>query len=152
MPEGANAATELKQEHGEIEQLAARIADLQACPERTELLREANRRFLTHTRAEERYLLPAVQEHLPAGQQEYVDQLKHTQGIRELIGQLGRADVDSEEYEQLGTRIAVEITQHIDRQETVLLPSLLDASPYEESNALGRQLRKGFAEERGTPD
>jgi hypothetical protein len=86
MPTGANAVTELAHEHAAIEQLVGRIAPLDPSLERTELLSEATGRFMTHVRAEERFLLPVLRSRLPAGEQEFIGRLKQLHTIRELVG------------------------------------------------------------------
>jgi hypothetical protein len=141
MLEGANATAEPKQEHAEIEQLVRWVASLEPGPVRTGLVRETAARFLTHARAEERSLFPAFRRHLPAGTQEAVVQQRRVHAVRNLVESLEHARDDEETYDALVGRLLVDIQRHIEQQDTVLLPQLLDACPGPEVNTIGRQLR-----------
>lgn len=152
MPEGTNAATELRHEHGEIDQLVSRVVTLGPGPARTRLLGAAAERFLTHARAEERYLLPVLHEHFPPDDPGYLDELRELHTVRELVDEIERTDEQDRRHNELTNRLVAEIEQHIEHQDTVLLPSLIDLLPYEEVNTLGGQLRSGFAQERQDGD
>ncbi|HWG22514.1 hemerythrin domain-containing protein [Actinospica sp.] len=147
MPEGANAATELHREHEEIEGLAARIAGLGPCPERAELVRRVAARFVSHTRAEERYLYPALRSFLPDGPHDAVKQTRQDDAAERIALSIARADEDTVAYEALVNQLVIDIQRHIEEQETLLLPALIDACPREELNHLGRQLRDGLGRE-----
>jgi hemerythrin superfamily protein len=144
MPEGANAATELNLEHAEIELLTVRIADLEPSTERTSLVREAGARFLAHAEAEERYLYPALRRYLPEGEAEAVEQARRQQAVARIVESIERADEFDATFEALVTQLVIDVQRHIGRQESVLLPALIDACPLEEINQLGRQLRHGL--------
>ncbi len=150
MPEGANVTTELRQEHAEIERLVRRVASLEPGPERTGLVRATAARFLTHARAEERYLFPAFRRYLPEGTQEAVAQERRVHAVRNLVESLERSlDEDEETYDALVGQLLLDIQRHIEQQDTVLLPQLLDACPGPEVNTIGRQLRYAIHDERG---
>ncbi|HEX4790089.1 MAG TPA: hemerythrin domain-containing protein [Actinospica sp.] len=149
MPEGANTTTELQQEHGEIERLVQRIAVLEPCPERSALVQEATTRFLSHAKAEERYLLPAFGRYLPQGADEVVGQQRQLSEVRDLVENIERADGRGEDDDALVGRLVLEIQEHIERQDGVLLPQLLDVCPQEELNNIGRKMRYGMSDERG---
>jgi hypothetical protein len=140
MPEGAGVTTELAREHAEIEQLVQRIATLKPGPGRTALVRQVTTRYLAHIRAEERYLMPAVRRFLPNGGEVAVEQERLAQAVGAEIEGIERTE-DSDEYEALVGQFILDAQQHIEQQDTVLLPSLLDACPLEEVNHLGRQMR-----------
>jgi hemerythrin superfamily protein len=148
MPEGANAATELHQEHEEIESITARIASLGPCPERTELVRRVAARFVSHARAEERYLYPAIRRFLPAGTTDAVEQTRQDDAAERIVRSIERAEEDSETYESLVNQLMIDIQRHVQQQETILLPTLIDSCPRDELNSLGRQLRDGLRRER----
>jgi hemerythrin-like domain-containing protein len=152
MPEGANTTTELQHEHGEIERLVQRIAVLEPCPERTELVHEATTRFLTHAKAEERYLFPAFGRYLPGGVDEVVGQQRQVSEVRDLAESMEGADGRGEDDDALVGRLVQEIQAHIERQDGVLLPQLLDVCPQEEVNNIGRKMRYGMSDERGEAD
>jgi hypothetical protein len=147
MPEGADATTELSREHAEIEKLVLRIATLEPCPERTLLVREATSRFLTHARAEEKYLLPAFRRFLPGGEREAVEQERHVQDVRATVEGLEHSDSD-DEFNALVGGFVLDAQRHIERQDAVLLPALLDAAGREELNLIGRQMRHALTAER----
>lgn len=151
MPEGANARTELAMEHADIEGMVQRIASLKAGPERTGLVRETAARFLTHARAEQRYLFPALRRYLPGGEAEVLSQQRRMDAVsaqfEDVVNTHGNDDVD----DRLVGRLVLDIQQHIDKQDTMLLPQLLDACPQEEINNIGRQMRYAIHEERSEP-
>lgn len=152
MPEGADAATELHREHEEIETLAIRIAGLAPGPERADLVRRVAARFVSHARAEERYLYPALRRFLPDGPIDAVKQTRQDDAAERIAQSLDRADEDTEAYEALVNQLVIDIQRHIADQETVILPTLIDACPREELNHLGRQLRDGLRRERENQD
>lgn len=146
MPEGADATTELSREHAEIEKLVVRIATLEPCPERTLLVQYATSRFLTHAKAEEQFLLPAFRRFLPGGDREAVEQERHVHDIRATVEGIEHGDDD--EFNALVGGFVLDAQRHIERQDTVLLPALLDAAGREEVNHIGRQLRHALRTER----
>ncbi|HET9172999.1 MAG TPA: hemerythrin domain-containing protein [Actinospica sp.] len=152
MPEGANGVTELRREHDEIEALAARIAALRPCPERAELVREVAARFLSHARAEQRYIYPAFRRFLPGGTEQAVLQTRHDDAAEQIALSIERAGEDADGYEALVAQLVLDIERHIEQQETVLLPALLDSCSEAEINQLGRQLRSGLHDERDHHD
>ncbi|MBR7828030.1 hemerythrin domain-containing protein [Actinospica sp. MGRD01-02] len=148
MPEGANAVTELRREHDAMEAMAARVASLEPCPERARLVHEVASRFLTHARAEQRFLYPALRRYLPAGGSDAVEQTRQDDAAEQIALSIDRAGEDSDAYEALVNQLMLDIQRHVATQETVLLPTLLDTCPPEDLNNLGRQLRAGLADER----
>jgi hemerythrin superfamily protein len=148
MPAGANAATELKHEHAVIEGLTTRIATLETGDERGRLVQEAAQRFLTHMRAEELYLYPALRRFLPHGEAEAVDQARHGAAIRNIVDSIDRTDVHDATFDALANQLVIDIQRHIEQQDVKLLPALLQACPLEEINHVGRQLRGGMSDAR----
>jgi hypothetical protein len=148
MPEGADAATELSHEHAVLERMVTRIAGLTPCPERTDLVRETGERFLTHARVEQSFLCPALRGSLPKGVDDAAEEGERQRDAEQLIEELRSTDEDDSEYATLANRLVLDIQQHIERQETVLLPTLVDTCPQEELNRLGRQLRSGLEDSR----
>lgn len=152
MPEGANATTELQHEHAGIERLVQRIAVLEPSAERTELVGKAGTLFLTHARTEERYLYPAFRRYLPQGIDQTVEQQQLVAEVRDVLEGMERTAENDEGYEALVARLVLDIQQHIEQQDSVLLPQLLDLCPREEINSIGRQMRYGLDDERGTAE
>jgi hypothetical protein len=146
MPEGANAATELSLEHTAIETLASTIAGLEPGLERTRLVHEVADRFLVHTQVEERYLYPALRRFLPDGVTEAVGEVRQQRAAARIVESLETLDERADAYEPLVVQLVFDIQRHIEHQETVVLPALVDTCPLEEINELGRQLRGGLQE------
>lgn len=144
MPEGANAATELIQEHAEIERIFQQIATLEPSAERSRLLDEATTRFATHAEAEEKYLFPALRQCLPRGTHDAADEQERLDATRDILEAMRRTPEDEDPYEALLGQLVLDIQQHVQRQDNVLLPTLLDACPQDQANHLGRQLRYGL--------
>jgi len=141
MPEGADAATELRREHEEIEGLAARVASLGPSPERTRLIRDVSARFLAHTHAEERYLYPALRRFLPDGSDDAIRQTRRDDAAEQIVRSIERAGELDDAYDALVNQLVLDIHRHIEQQESVLLPALTGSCTREEINNLGRQLR-----------
>lgn len=150
MPEGADAATELRREHDEIENLATRLAGLEPSPERTRLVREVSARFLTHAHAEARYLYPALRRFLPEGPEDAVRQTRQDEATERIMRSIIETREDDADYEALVAQFVLDIQRHIEAQESVLIPALVDFCTREEINHLGRQLRDGLSSERAS--
>ena len=148
MPEGADAATELRREHEEIESLATRLVSLGPSPERDRLVREVSVKFLTHAHAEERYLYPALRRFLPEGRDDAVRQTRQDDATERIVQSIERVTEDDATYEALVNQLVIDIERHIEQQETVLIPTLVDFCSREEINNLGRQLRDEMNSER----
>ena len=149
MPEGANVTTELREEHGEIERLVQRIASLGDCPARTVLVHEAQERFLAHIRAEQRCLYPVVERRLPEGAGEVAAEQREVNALREVVAGMGRGGTDEDSEALLG-RFVLGVQRHIERQDGVILPQLLDVCTLDEINRAGREMRYALADERDT--
>ncbi|HEX4790492.1 MAG TPA: hemerythrin domain-containing protein [Actinospica sp.] len=152
MPDGANGVTELRREHDEIEGLATRIASLDPCRERTRLVREVAVRFLSHARVEQRYLYPALRSFLPDGLEDAVRQTRQDDAAAQIALSIERSGEEADGYEALVDQLVLDVQRHIEQQETVLLPTLLDSCSPAEINQLGRQLRSGLIDERDHHD
>jgi hypothetical protein len=70
-------------------------------------------------------------------------------GMRAAAERIARTDEGDKDHEALVGGFVLDAQQHIERQETVLLPALLDACPQEEVNHIGRQMRYAMSAERG---
>jgi hypothetical protein len=148
MPDGANAATELAWEHGQIERLSSRIAMLSPCDEREALVRDVAQRFLSHVQAEQKFLYPALRRFYPQGELAALEQIRRQQAVEQVIKRLDHMGEGDEERDALIGRLVVEIQAHIEHQDGVLLPVLAKTCPPEEANHLGRQLRGSMREMR----
>lgn len=144
MTQTANAATELAREHDEIDRLATRIATLAPGPERSALVHEICARFLIHVQAEERYLHPVVRRLLRDGPFLAAFQTRRNRAVARTIECAERGQAEGDEFDILVGHLLIGIQDHVERQDTILLPALVDACPIEEINQLGEMLHEGI--------
>jgi hypothetical protein len=147
MAERVNAATELAREHAEIDRLIVRIAELEPCPERTRLAGEVAELFLAHVDAEQRFLYPALRRFVPGGWGEVAEEGRRQRAVARTVRAIeSLGEKEGDEYDILVGHLVIGIQDHVERQDAVLLPRLIDACPIEDINRLGRQLSDGVQE------
>lgn len=144
MKQTKNAVTELAGEHDVIDRLAVRIANLGPGSERTGLVHEVSARFLIHAQAEERYLHPAVCRILQDGTDVAQLQAHRNRAVARTIETVERGEAQGDEMDALVTHLLVGVQDHVDRQNTVLLPELIEVGSAEEIELLGIQLHDGI--------
>jgi hypothetical protein len=144
MTQTVNGATQLALEHDEIDRLAARIATLGAGPERTALLHEVCARFLIHVQAEERYLHPAMRRLLRDGASVVAHQACRDHAVARTIERVERGEAQGDQLDVLVGHLVIGVQDHVEQQDAVLLPALIDACPIGELKVLGEKLREGM--------
>lgn len=145
MTQTADAATELAREHDELDRLATRIATHGPGTERDALVNELCARFIIHIQAEERYLYPALRRLLSDGSTVAAAQARRDRAVArtiECVEKSGKLSAD--ESDVLVAHLVVGVQDHVERHDTVLLPTLTDAGPTEEVDQLGEQLHEGI--------
>ena len=136
-----NAATELAKAHAELGVLAGRIAELAPGAERTALVVELSELLLTHAEAEQHHLFPALRIFVPGGWDQAADQGRRQRAIERTIRALARMRrAEGDEYDILVGHLVIGIEDHVRRQDSVVLPDLVDSCPIDEINVLGRRL------------
>lgn len=146
MAQTANAATELAREHEAIEGLTARIGELEfgADPERMALIHEVCARFAIHLQAEERYLQPALRRLLPDAAAAAVTHARRDRAVCRTIERVESGSARGDEFDILVGQLVVGMQEHVERQDAVLLPVLVDVCSIAEINRLGERLREGM--------
>lgn len=145
MTQTADAATELAREHDELDRLATRIATHGPGAERDALVNELCARFIIHIQAEERYLYPALRRLLSDGSTVAAAQARRDRAVArtiECVEKSGKLSAD--ESDVLVAHLVVGVQDHVERHDTVLLPTLTDAGATEEVDQLGEQLHEGI--------
>jgi hemerythrin superfamily protein len=133
--------TELRREHERLEALAAGISSLEPGAERARVAREAAAYFPSHAQAEERHLYPALRRFLPEGESVVAEELGRQRAIERVLGALQATGDGDIAFDALATQLAHDLQQHIAMQDSILLPTLLEACPAEEVSHLDARLR-----------
>lgn len=142
MPDGGNVALELAEDHAYIHGLLAQALRLSPGDAgRRRVINEASVWLLRHTAAEERFLDPAIREHLPEGDGLALEQELERIRIADLIEKVAERDDQDETFENLLQQLFLAVGEHISAQDTTLLPMLIDACPPEAIEKLGEQIR-----------
>jgi hypothetical protein len=144
MTQTTNAATELNREHDEIDRLAVRMATLGPGCERAALMHEVCARFLDHIRIEERFLYPALRGLLRDGRTLAQVQTDRNRALVRTIEAVERGEAEGDELDILVGHVLIGLEDHVDLQDTVLLPELLGACSNAEIAELGEQLHDGI--------
>jgi hypothetical protein len=134
----------MRQTANAVTELSARIAVIADGPDRAALVHELCARFVIHVQAEERYLHPAVRHTLSDGDSMTADQTRRDRAVEGTIECVERRTPQDEEFEALVSLLVVGVQDHVEQQDTVLLPALIGTCSIEEINLLGRQLRHGI--------
>ncbi|CAL9631697.1 hemerythrin domain-containing protein [Streptomyces sp. enrichment culture] len=142
MGHGGNVIDELVTDHGEVEDLFARIEALPSGDKNRKMYADqVTMELVRHSVAEEAYLYPAVREHLANGDtmadRELEDHAKAEQIMKDLEG----CEADDPQFDRLMAALMTEIRAHIADEEQNLFPSLRAACPPETLDDLGDKVR-----------
>ena len=80
-----------------------------------------------HATVEEEVLYPAIREALPEGEELASESLDEHRRVRELLAQLDGRDPSSAGYDQLVLQLIDDVRQHVEEEESDLLPRLREA-------------------------
>ncbi|HEV2640259.1 MAG TPA: hemerythrin domain-containing protein [Actinocrinis sp.] len=139
MPEGGNIAAELAEDHEHIQSLLTEALALSPGDGgRRSVINEASVWLLRHSTAEERYLYPAIREHLPDGARLARDQERDQAHVAALVEAVAGRDEQDEVFEDLLHQLFIAVGEHIATQDTTLFPLLLDACPPDQADDLAR--------------
>jgi hypothetical protein len=142
MPDGGNIAMELAEDHAYIQGLLTQAMGLSPGDSgRRGVINEASVWLLRHTSAEERFLYPAIREHLPEGDGLALEQELERVRIVGLIEGVAERENQDEVFEELLQQLFVAVGVHITALDTTLLPMLLDTCLPEEAEDLGSRIR-----------
>jgi hemerythrin superfamily protein len=130
----------LTEEHQEMEHLLTEL-ELAGSPLRRQVLVDVLAAELArHRAAEERYLFPAVREHVPDGDRIADRQLAEHAGTAELVAELAKLEATDDAFDRLLGRLISEIRQHVRDEESELFRPLRTACDRSTLQALGAKI------------
>lgn len=139
MPEPVNAVQLLVQDHREVEQLFSRIeAAGGGGPD--DAVQEVVRELSVHAVVEEQVLYPAVRERIEGGDELAEHAIEEHQAVKELLADIERAD--GAERSSLLARLMREVREHVEEEESDLLPKVRAAFGPQEQQEMGEAMAK----------
>jgi hemerythrin superfamily protein len=130
MSNGGDVIAELTSDYREVEELFGRIEALPSGDQqRKTYADQVTMEPVRHSVAEEEYLYPAVREHIPGGSDMADKELQDHARAEQIMKDLERCEADDPRFDQLIGRLMQEIRQHVQDEETNLLPRLRQACP-----------------------
>ncbi|WP_165985276.1 hemerythrin domain-containing protein [Streptomyces sp. YIM 98790] len=95
--------------------------------DRAALMEEVARLLIAHSRAEEERVYPVIAKEVPGEEQEVQHSEEEHQEAEELIHRLLEAGPDSGAFDDLLDQLVGAVTQHVEKEESEVLPALRDA-------------------------
>ncbi|MDI5963824.1 hemerythrin domain-containing protein [Streptantibioticus silvisoli] len=143
MEHGGNVIDELTTDHREVDDLFARIEQqLLGDPGRRELADKLTAAVMRHSAVEQRYLYPAVREHVDGGDELADKEIEAHGDLGELLKDLEGRPADDGEFDHLVAKLKLLVCAHAADQEQHLFPRLADACSGQDLDDLGEQIRK----------
>ncbi|MFI6287987.1 hemerythrin domain-containing protein [Streptomyces sp. NPDC051018] len=143
MGHGGNVIEELTADHRELEQLFARIELVPVGDrERRELADELTVELVRHSVTEERYLYPAVREHIDGGDAPADKGLEEHAMVEELLKELEHRPADDPLFDDLVAKLRLEVGAHVRDEEERLFPRLAAATTPQALDDLGDEIRE----------
>lgn len=131
-------------DHRDVEHLFEQI---KAHPEnRPALFAEVSAKFLAHSVAEEERVYPQIARLAPEEKDEVEHGAEEHHLAEEILFRLQKVDPDSPEFEQGLTQLVEAVHEHVQEEETKVLPVLAKAAPKDLLRELGRSFSEGKAE------
>lgn len=131
-------------DHRDVEHLFEQI---KAHPEnRPALFAEVSAKFLAHSVAEEERVYPQIARLAPEEKDEVEHGAEEHHLAEEILFRLQKVDPDSPEFEQGLTQLVEAVHEHVQEEETKVLPLLAKAAPKDLLQELGRSFSEGKAE------
>lgn len=142
MGHGGDVIAELTTDHREVDDLFAKIeAQPVGDAQRRKLVDELTIELVRHSVAEEMHLYPAVREHVEGGadiaDKELSDHAEVEQHLKDLEG----LAADDPRFDDLVTKLKLEVTSHVRDEEGRLFPLLAAACTPEDLDELGDKTR-----------
>jgi hemerythrin-like domain-containing protein len=130
--------TVLRSDHAAIKRA---LAELHTNPDHLatgRLFEELTADIVRHFVAEEQYLLPAVRDHLPAGEAISDAAFAEHEHIEDLLKKLDHDDTNDEQIGAALTELEQAVDAHVSAQESDVLPELVKASDPAQLAELGQ--------------
>jgi hemerythrin superfamily protein len=138
-----NIIAELTADHREVEELFDSFKALAPDDprQRRNVADQFTMELVRHSVAEERYLYPAVREHVPGGGPMADKELADHRKVEELLKRIESADTTDPRFGDLAAEVIDEVTAHVKDEEENLFPALLEACPQDYLFELGDKIR-----------
>ncbi|SFD46977.1 hemerythrin domain-containing protein [Streptomyces aidingensis] len=114
----------ITRDHRRVEELFEQLRD---GGDRAALMDEVARLLIAHSRAEEERVYPLIAKEVPGEAEEVRHSEAEHQEAEELIHRLLAAGPDSGEFDDLLGRLVEAVTEHVEKEESEVLPALREA-------------------------
>jgi hemerythrin-like domain-containing protein len=136
----SNVIDILTSDHREMIDLISRIEGTSDPSQRRDLADTVIAEIMRHAVAEEMYVYPAIEEHIPNGPEEVAHDKREHQEIVELMKQIESVDPSAPDFMVLIRRFEAMLRHHIDDEESDQFPKLRAHIPGEKLSELGRKV------------
>jgi hemerythrin-like domain-containing protein len=134
---GADVVDILTTDHRQMLELIAEIEGTTDPEGRRDLADTVIAEIMRHAVAEEMYVYPAIEEHLPNGREEVEHDKEEHQEITELLKKLEGADASEPRFMDLVRELESNLRHHVDDEETDQFPKLRAHIPVDRLVELG---------------
>ena len=130
----------LTTDHREMIELISRIESTLDASQRRDLADTVIAEIMRHAVAEEMYVYPAIEEHLPDGPEEVRHDKQEHQDIVELMKQIENADASAQQFMVLIRQFEAQLRHHIQDEEADQFPRLRAHIPREKLFDMGQKV------------
>lgn len=131
----------LTADHRDMLELIGRIKDTPEPAQRRDLADTVIAEVMRHAVAEEMYVYPAVEEHVPNGAEEVEHDKKEHDEIVQVMKRLEDADASGPDFLDLVGELEAQLRHHIDDEESDQFPKLRAGIPADELVGLGEKVQ-----------
>ncbi|MEX5271715.1 hemerythrin domain-containing protein [Kocuria sabuli] len=138
---GTDVVDILTADHRDMLELIGRIKDTPEADRRRGLADTVIAEVMRHAVAEEMYVYPAVEEHVPNGAEEVEHDKKEHDEIVQVMKRLEDADASGPVFLELVGELEAQLRHHIDDEESDQFPKLRAGIPADQLVALGEKVQ-----------
>ena len=139
---GADVVDILTGDHQDMLELIGRIRGAPSEEQRRDLADTLIAEVMRHSVAEEMYVYPAVEKHVPNGAEEVEHDKKEHDEIVQVMKRLEDVDASQPAFLELVRELEEQLRHHVDDEETEQFPKLRASIPGEDLVELGRKVEK----------
>lgn len=137
---GTDVVDVLTSDHREFLDLLAQIEHTPDPAQRRDLADTVTAEVMRHAVAEEMFVYPAIEEHLPDGRQEVEEDKAEHEEIVQLMKRLEDADPASAQFLDIVRELQADLTEHIAEEEADQFPRLRAHVPHEKLVEMGTKV------------
>ncbi|MFF0945438.1 hemerythrin domain-containing protein [Kocuria sp. CPCC 205300] len=138
---GTDVVDILTADHRDMLELIGRIKETPEADRRRDLADTLIAEVMRHAVAEEMYVYPAVEEHVPNGAEEVEHDKKEHDEIVQVMKRLEDADASGPAFLELVRELEAQLRHHIDDEESDQFPKLRAGIPTDQLVALGEKVQ-----------